>query len=614
MASRDAKDASKAEMLALKDKHRAAMLAWTAQQKGNKDAAEAAARAKKQQEGMNSSVYDGVKAVGMMGAAMVGLGSASAVLATIAERFENIRKAALEAARNVVDQQGDLRGLAALQGRPGDVASIQAQQLALRSQTFQTEQDAVAMSVKAWASGAGAISQGLISDPEFQKSLIGAGKLQTLTGDDAGSVGRMAGLLPLISGQETNTAEGLGALQNQLYEIGRLGGFESYGQSVEQLGAASPYVMKGIYTAPVAQSLLSAFAHGGEGAKSAEYLAQATRAVSAGLLRDRGVKPAAGYEQDMMRSGKYFKSLGVDTQMRPEERMMAVVKDLLRAEDESKAQGKYFMAYDYLMEKGFVNQEDKEALAKLAGVQRVGLLEPLLNMGRAPTGAGGQQNAAFAKAVGTQPFYQREAAKFAAGTAESEVGGRGMFREIMEQNAYASLGGKTRFGEDLGTIQGRAWYNPMEMIYGARKQVDFQAQHMVLNAAEQAGIKRPDTFNYDSRTGVKTTERQLSWEELFNISEKTRAAGGAFAAGPDQERVNKSIDAFTAALDRFTAAQPTAKGGAAPATAQPAIPIMPTPRRTGGNNGARLSDQSGRGRRMAQRYDRLVRLRRDRGG
>ena len=106
-----------------------------------------------------------------------------------------------------------------------------------------------------------------------------------MTGAAPAAVGKMSGILPMVTGKKTNKAEDLDVLMERLYQEQKLGGFRDYGQAATQFAGSAEYVMKGVYTAPSAQALLSAFAMAGQGDTASERLSQVTTAVSGGMLR-----------------------------------------------------------------------------------------------------------------------------------------------------------------------------------------------------------------------------------------------------------------------------------------------------------------------------------------
>jgi hypothetical protein len=319
----------------------------------------------------------------------------------------------------------------------------------------------------------------------------------------------MAGLLPLVSGRETNQAAPLSALNERLYEIQRQGGFESYGQAAEQFAASAEYTMKGVMTAPEQQALLSAFAIGGQGNTAAELLSQVIRATSAGIMRDRGMKPAEGYQQDYQRSARYFKSLGITTKTRAADRFLPILENINRKEDEARRRGEYFSPMDYLMEKGFINQEDREAIAKLAGMHRTGQLAALPRMARAPVGEQptGAIEGSFRQGFAKDPFLQERQIAQEGDLERQQRAQQELFKATITRQAYVALGGEEHFKEKYKTVMDRASYNPVEAICGSRRQVEWKAQQLVVEEAAKAGLDTSMAWRNFTAKGEATGER-----------------------------------------------------------------------------------------------------------
>ena len=541
-----------------------------------KKAAEEAAKAWDAQQ---NSIIGAGKSVAMFALSMAGLNSVGSVLHTIVDQFNAIRLAGLRAAADILDEAGDLRQLGAMQGEMGQPTQQLLQQLEFRTKTLQTAGEARNLSTEAMSSAYGSIAAGRISDAEFQKHLITAGQLQKMTGAEPGAVGRMSGILPMVTGKERNNAADLDVLMERLYKEQKLGGFRDYGQAATQFAGSAEYVMKGVFNAPTAQALLSAFAMAGQGDTASERLSQVTTAVGAGLLRNRGMKINPEYESLVEKSGDYFGRLGVTPNTKTEDRIMAVVRDLLKAEDESKAKGLNWNPMDYLLEKGFINVQSRESIAKLAGVERTGgQLSALLGLGNQPLPATSGIPAAFDEMVKTEPWAAREQgnvqaklAQFGAGMA----GGMGPFREAMRAKAFGALGGETEFGANLEQIVKPGWLDAEYWIGGRQSRIDLEAQHQILSAAAKAGIKIPDTRILGEQ-GEYHGETQLDWKELFKIAQKTREAGGTLTPGADSAKTNQLLAEIR---DGLKALAPGV-GGAPPAAGPGPIvpPALPAPR------------------------------------
>jgi hypothetical protein len=511
----------------------------------------------------SDAIMGGVKSVAAFGAAMIGVSGAGQVLNAVLERFELMRTRALEEAGKMTAEAADLRKLSALEGTLGTPSLTQASQLKLRAQTLQTAGEAERMTTEAKSSALGAISAGRVSPAEFDKFLVTQGKLQTLTHADAGAVGQAAGLMPMITGKASNNAEDLSSLSSRLYEIQRLGGFRDYGQAAEQLGQSAGYVMKGIYSAPELQALQAAFAIGGEGGTASERITQLTRATSANMMRNRKMNLGDDYKENSATSYEYFKRLGITDQTAPIERALKVVADVAAQEDKAKEGGKEFYGTDYLSRQGFNSVQDRESIMKLVGVSRTGLLKQLMEKAEAPLGgdtaiAEGWQN------MVRDPMFQERASHLETEAANkgfgTGAGGVKQFENQMLERMYAQTGGaEGNAGYDLKDIKNRWRLDPRNWgnMRGSLSNLEWEAQHRVLEEAGAAGVAVPMTKTIDARSGMESgSETWLGWEKLQEINQQTVAKGGKGALGDNGERLAKAMEKLSDNLEKYVKGPP----------------------------------------------------------
>jgi hypothetical protein len=424
------------------------------------------------------------------------------------------------------------------------------------------------MSTEAYASGNSAIQAKLISAQEFDKHLATAGKLQVMTGAAEAAVGKVSGILPSVTGKQVNKAEDLDVMLERLYELQKLGGFRDYGQAATQFAGSAEYVMKGVYSAPRAQALLSAFALAGQGDTASERLSQVTTSVSAGLIKNRGMKVNPDYQADVEKSGEYFKRLGVTGENKPEERIMAVVNDLLGQEDKTKAAGKNWDPMLYLYEKGFINVQARESLAKLAGAERTGgQLGNLMALADKPMTGTPLIDRDFENYRKYEPSGSVRESRTQAQLREYKEGQEKFFQEEMMRRAFGQLGGETQFGGDLKSVQD-GW-SPVSIYQ--RSQLMLEAQHMIFKEADKYGVKHTDAMMPGHLYGQR--EEFLGFKQLQDISEETRKAGGGITPGFDPRETNNILKDIKALLERNAPGPPASqRAGAPPPNLGPAMP------------------------------------------
>ena len=247
---------------------------------------------------------------------------------------------------------------------------------------------------------------------------------------------------------------------------------------------------KGIYTAPQTQALLSAFAMFGEGDTASERLTQLTRATSANMMRNRRMKLGEDYQENSATSYQYFKNLGINDQTAPIERALCVVKDVQKKEDEARGQGKEFYGTDYLAKQGFNSVQDREAILKLVGLSRTGLLDQLMQKAKEPLGPSTELQEAWKNRM-NDPVFQARASEIAGELANKNLGakgGVGTFQAEALHRAWANLGGKEgNAGRTFKDIEDQAWYDPRGWgnQEGTRSRVEWRAQQDVLTAARR---------------------------------------------------------------------------------------------------------------------------------
>jgi len=540
---------------------------------------------KQQQEWQrtNDTVVGAAKAVGMFVVAQLGLNSAAAAMAAIYERFEKIREASIEGANRMIAQAAGMRSLSSVMGQTGQPSLTQVEMLRLGAQTMQTPEEAATMHQAAMGKGFGAVQAGLVSREELDKALVFQGRRQVLYGESPEAMGMISGMLPMLSEKKGQTGEQLEALNQRLDEIRKLAGYKSYAQAVGQIEKVSPYVLKGIETGPMAMALTGAAALAGSPEEAGMHHEQAMQAVTVGMMRSRHMKVLPEMAQQFVTTAEYFKGLKskegkpVTDQMEAHERLLAVVDDVIRAEDEARKAGKHFEGTLYLTQKGFLNQEHMLAITGLAGVERKGLLRPLIAAAQAPLVAPGPGVGVGAdwEQAKRDPVFANIIAEREADLAEQATFAKDRFRNVQARAAYARLGGKGKFGEALEPILGRTDFNLYEAIWEPRRDIEMEAQRQILDQAGKAGVKLP----FDTGGGATGHPHFVGWERLFDIAQQTGAAGGRILPGPNDDANAANLKRIADNTDRLLGL-----GGPAPAVARaPNVVIQPEPAGRMGN-------------------------------
>ena len=524
------KDARRSDLQDMANAHKLKMMQWDVEQ-------EAMEKQDDQWKKLGSSVTGYI-------AAFVGISAVVSLAHSLDQWFTDIKKDTYESAREMLKFRDTLKEIAVLTGHPGQTGPALMENFQLRSETFQSGDEANDMRKAAMSSGLGSIGAGLINKEEFEKHLVTAGKLSKMQNASPEAVGKLSGILPQMTGKKVNTAKDLDVLQDRLNQIQKLGGYTDFGQFGTQTAQSAEYVTKGVYDAPTMAALEATFARGGQGETAAERLRQATSAVAVGMIRNRGMKVDPAYEADYMTTSKYFKTLkdekgeALTDKTRPEDIMMAVVKDLNREASDAEKSGDYFNPMARLLQHGFSNEQSREALAKLAGEEKQGgTLSALLKMAKAPLGQESSIPKQFAEHIKTDPTGLQAQAELADDVSKAR---RSMLPEATIQQAMeAAHAHQFAQGKIAGSFtdwQGKTQWQqfkennaPVRLddgsVSGYYDQVKIQAQKSLRKQADLAGIKMAKAPRTIAQALVGG-EGYVGDEEFSRVQKLVQAAGG----------------------------------------------------------------------------------------
>jgi hypothetical protein len=160
--------------------------------------------------------------------------------------------------------------------------------LGVQAQTLQSAEDVNSMEQSGLGIGELAIGK-TISKENFDKSMVAAGRMQTLEGGSASAYGALTGQIALQSDHMLSPEE-VQARINQMYEIQKPGGFTNMSQAIEQNSQLSQLVMNGILTPEQSMGTLSAFSAVGPPGQAATTTNQFVRATLGNQVRAKGVQ------------------------------------------------------------------------------------------------------------------------------------------------------------------------------------------------------------------------------------------------------------------------------------------------------------------------------------
>jgi hypothetical protein len=297
------------------------------------------------------------------------------IIGEIEKSFQRAADNANEASKFVQEYRKDLLELAALKGRMGDTTTETAENLAFRSQTLQSKEQAkqlqqgmlnVGQSEITTATNKGKISQG-----ESNKVAVWVGKMQAAESGDARAYGELAGALPSVMPVKPGEQLGAEAVQKQFAQIYKLIQFGSsdWDQGIKQLTANLNLTKMGVFQDVGEQAMVQSLYSKSTPAEAGDKTRRLARATIGSQGRMKGVKTDA---EDAMKVGEYLKSIQVGDVNNARQVVEKVADDLEAQETAYGKRGESWSPYRYLVGKGYGNQEDREALMEYAALRKGG--------------------------------------------------------------------------------------------------------------------------------------------------------------------------------------------------------------------------------------------------
>lgn len=523
----------------------------------------------------------------LKGGAAIGV----AALREIEQAYNNISKQAMEATLKTIDYRKQLIELASLRGQAGRTGPELSKNLGLMSATGLSAGDAASMATAAYAgasslldrqAGAGVAGgpaiparQGFMSREEYDKALTLAGQYRQFMGGEASSYGGALSTLLTMEGRRMSGDELAGTLV-KYDQLGQLSKFKDPGQLMEQLKSVQGYVRAGVTTGSRMAGLVSAMALSGPAEQAATRAQQLINATSSGLVRERGMKVAEGFESET--SASYFASLGITSKMDPIERAERVSDDLIarRKADPN------FNADEFLLTHGVNNQEGRRALMEFSGNR--GEWEQAYKPTMAATYTADSIKQTFAQASQADPAIRQGMVDAAGEAAEIALGAKGAAMMQSRRLAYENLKsqGKTMGSfEDYSAPAGWSDYlnpfsvskaymgvNPTTLDDEAARMIDADRKKQGLSkltlgngvfARSVQDVLSSNTFgSYD----LRNASTQM---DAYNVVQQANVASGGQSL-PDASQIferagtnlDRAVGKLEKVLDRFTPKVPAA--------------------------------------------------------
>ena len=456
------------------------------------------------------------------------ISTVSAVMKDVAGYWHDLHLQQLMAVDDLINYRAKLLELAALKDSMGDTSGVLKEQLKLRAETLLSQEGAIALSQAAYGAGEIAVDapgvQRKISEADFQKLIVNAGRMATMQGGDPTTYGEIAGLIPLLAPGRI-TGDEASAKLAQLYNIQRPGRFKNFAQFGSHLAKMSSQVESGLMADDEMAAVLTAMSIANPG-QAATRAQQAIRGVSGGILLARGVKVAEGV--DFEATNKYMKGLQLNEGSKGLDRLIAIGNDINRAKAEAAKAGQAFSPDQYLIRHGWGNQGERAAFTDFAGVLETGAWKGIMAAKNRPLGANFIADT-FAKTVGTEPALMRQQAETIEALGKAELGSKLDLVQPLRQAAWAQLKREGKMTEkDFATFDQADFFKQWgqnTFFSGYRDQPDLLAQQWVAGEARRVGINPRIPY-------VNGQESYMGGEALQSLAGQVRAAGGnPMAAG-----------------------------------------------------------------------------------
>lgn len=506
--------------------------------------------------------------VGSYVAAFASVGAVTGVLKSWSDYMSQLKKETFESVAATLDYRDAILELQALKGRLGGSSEGLAESLRLRSETLQSAPEATRMQQAGYGAGQAAIGR-TITKADYDAFEVSVGKLQKMEHSDAGAYGSLEGTLALEA-KKGDTAEDLKGRFYKEYQVQQPGKFSTFAQYAQQRSEASHYVQNDVLKPEEAAGLLSAFSMGNP-ESAGERLDQAMRTVSAGMLRNRKMKVADGH--DYVTSSEYFsKQLKMTDQNTPLERIMAVANDLQTKQADAAKAGKRFDPEIHLGEHGITNQEDRQTMMMMAGLNKSGIwqgaIAPLMNAPMDPNAI----DKRWKETVGREPTAAAAAAKLSedAMNVQKSLSPEGQLQSLKEiafnrLKAQGKISGDAKSAITAGPVV--KWLNDWWRVdrngakVGWSEQLDLEAQDQAVEAARVRNIKAEVPM--ERRSGYADRPAYMGDEALADLVQRTQQAGGnPFAeAARDAKRTANAVEEL---LKRTTPPTPKAMNNPPP--------------------------------------------------
>lgn len=328
------------------------------------------------QKRANAATMQGVQSLVQMSASFVGLQSASSFFHGVVSELDKSAAYGQKLAQDLLKVEGSLRELAALRGDLGKTGPTTAHVIGAIAQTLQSPEDFKKTEQSFMGVAQLAIGKSLKDQAQADELAISAGKFQAIEGGSGTAHGELMGNIAMQSQKRMSTPE-IEARAMQVHNLIQPGAFETDTQGIEQVNKLNGYVRNGTITqaqAAMLASEMSLYSKQEAGTYSQAFL----DATLTAQIKSRGIHLAEGV--DGQKTDEYLASLGVKNEKDPFK-----IGDLIAADiAKHKNDPGFIDAKTYLVEHGYGNKIQAEALQNYASGKNEGAFEPLEKIQKEP--------------------------------------------------------------------------------------------------------------------------------------------------------------------------------------------------------------------------------------
>ncbi len=497
-------------------------------------------------------IGQGVSAVGRFGAAMLGLQGVQQIISTISDAFAKVRMDALKSAEAVATMRGDLLSLQALRGQTGNTGPGISHVFDIAKETLQDTADVKAMEEAGRGIGELAIGpKGSMTSAEFDKAMIAAGKASVLERMEPGAAGQMMGQIALQAKGHLSPEEAEGRF-NKLLEIQRPGGFRNATQFSQQYAKMAPLVQNDVLSQEQAAGLLSGMSVVSPD-EAATLSQQFVRATMGGRLRARGSNLAPDVDNE--NTATYLKGIGADKETNPLAIGKLIAADIAKQQAAAAKAGTNFSTHDYLMTRGFSNQEERTAIMAFTGMQNSGRLAKIDEAAGAPLDNGAISRR-FSERLQRDNYLKGRQIDLADQAATIKQGLDEEPLVLAQHAAFARLKAQGKISGDFaewqrierGGLSGATEGGIQDMFKGNyHSQVTREMMHSLEAERKRLGVEAPGVFGSGS-----------AHEYELRYAKAIQAGGGDVTRGvsEDLQAAAKSIRNATEAMERHVGRNP----------------------------------------------------------